>query len=221
LPSKDKSPTKQAAQKAPTKRRSGREVVERLKIAATEEFGENGYSRTKTAAIAQRAGVSENLLFKHFGSKANLFNDTVFTPIEKHFAEFSESHLVGAGGIDDREEVSLQYIAEMQAFIREHADAIKLLIVSNAFESGEVNGIDKVSGLHRYLADTSAMVRKRLDGQPNVDPGLVACISFASIVACEIFRDWLFPEGWGSDQEIGEAVAAFVLGGFRTSIAPR
>lgn len=206
--------------KAPkaAKRRSGREVVERLKDAASEEFSVNGYSRAKTASIAQRAGVSENLLFKHFGSKANLFNDTIFSPIEQHFAAFSESHAIAEGSSQSRLDVSKQYIAEMQDFIREHAEPIMLLIVSKSFESGEVNGIDKVSGLHRYLEMTSEIVRKRLVGKPTIDPRLAACISFATILSCEIFRDWLFPEGWGSDAEIHEAVANFVLGGFMTNV---
>lgn len=202
------------------RRRSGEEVVARLKDAASTEFGSNGYSRAKTASIAQRAGVSENLLFKHFGSKANLFNDTVFSPMEEHFAEFSRNHVVGAGGVDNRREVSKQYIAEMQHFIRSHADAIMLLIVSKSFEAGEVNGIDKVSGLHRYFEDTAEIVRKRLPAGAEVDPRLVACISFSTILSCEIFADWLFPEGWGTPEEIQTAVADFVLGGFSASIDP-
>lgn len=199
------------------RRRSGKEVVKRLRDAASEEFSVNGYSRTKTAAIAQRAGVSENLLFKHFGSKANLFNDTVFMPIEEHFNRFSQSHAIGTGVADNREAVSKQYISEMQDFIRQHAETIMLLIMSTTFESGEVNGIDKLSGLHSYLEKTSTIVRDRLVGEPRVDPRLVACMAFGTIAACEAFRDWLFPKDWGSDEEISRALAEFVLGGFNAA----
>ena len=195
------------------RRRSGKEVISRLRDAASEEFGVHGYSRAKTAAIAQRAGVSENLLFKHFGSKANLFNDTIFLPIEEHFARFSESHAIGSDTANNREAVSKQYIREMQDFIRQHAEPIMLLIMSSSFESGEVNGIDKLSGLQRYFETTSSIVRERLPGEPKFDPRLAACIAFGSIVACEAFRDWLFPDGWGSETAIREAVAEFVLGG--------
>lgn len=196
------------------KRRSGREVIERLKDAASEEFGNNGFSRTKTAEIARKAGVSENLLFKHFGSKANLFNDTIFNPIERHFAAFAKTHPVRDDVAGDREAVSRQYISEMQRFMREHAEQILLLVMSKAFEAGEVNGIDKVSGLHQYLEHTSDIVRSRLAGRTRIDPRLTACISFGAILACEIFKDWLFPEDWGTPQEIEEATAEFVMGGF-------
>lgn len=216
--SKSRARPASASEGTAGKRRSGRQVVEALKDAASEEFSSRGYSRTKTAAIARKAGVSENLLFKHFGSKANLFNDTVFNPIERHFAEFSAQHVARIGNAEDRAEVSKKYIAEMQGFIREHADAIMLLIMSKSFEDGEVNGIDKVSGLHRYFENTSEIVSKRVAGQPRIDPRLMACISFSAILSCEIFADWLFPKGWGSEQEIQAAVADFVLGGFKAGI---
>lgn len=216
--SNTQSPKASKPKTGAAKRRSGREVVERLMDAASEEFSTRGYSRTKTATIAQKAGVSENLLFKHFGSKANLFNDTVFVPMERHFAEFSERHVVEAGNAANRTEVSKKYIAEMQGFIREHAEAIMLLIMSSSFEDGEVNGIDKVSGLHRYLESTSDIVRERISGEPRLDPRLIACTSFATILACEIFADWLFPRDWGNEHEINQTVAEFVLGGFRASL---
>ena len=37
-------------------------------------FAEKGYEQTPTLAIARRAGVSEALIFKHFGSKEQLLN---------------------------------------------------------------------------------------------------------------------------------------------------
>ena len=193
-------------------------MAERLREAASEEFGSNGYSRARTADIARKAGVSENLLFRHFGSKANLFNAAVFLPIEQHFAEFSERN-AGSRESEDREQLSRKYIAEVQDFIRDHADAIRLLIMSQSFEAGEVKGIDKLSGLHRYFENTSQIVRERIDGEPKLDLKLVACISFATIMACELFADWLFPEGWGSEEDIHRTVAEFVLSGFNASLA--
>lgn len=45
-----------------------------LLLAAAEElFGQNGFDATSTAQIASHAGVSEGILFHHFGSKKGLF----------------------------------------------------------------------------------------------------------------------------------------------------
>ncbi len=40
--------------------------------AALELFGKQGFAATSTNAIAKKAGVSEGLLFKHFGNKQGL-----------------------------------------------------------------------------------------------------------------------------------------------------
>ena len=40
--------------------------------AARRLFAEHGFAGTPTAAVARRAGVSEGIVFHHFGSKAGL-----------------------------------------------------------------------------------------------------------------------------------------------------
>jgi AcrR family transcriptional regulator len=204
------SSRKGTTKKSPAKRRSREEVVERLRGAACKEFGNNGYSRAKTAAIAQSAGVSETLLFKYFGSKAGLFNETIFNPIELHFEDFSRrTQAEFSSGA--RSDIGKRYVREMQEFFRMHSESLMTLIMLKAFGAEEVQGIDKLSSLHRYLANTSEIARTRIAGQPRIDPKLVACISFATILSCELFRDWLFPEGWGTEEDIHDAVAEFVF----------
>ena len=50
---------------------------ERLIAAARKLFGEQGYARSTTRAIAAEAGVTEVTLFRHFGTKQNLFRSLV------------------------------------------------------------------------------------------------------------------------------------------------
>jgi TetR/AcrR family transcriptional regulator len=45
--------------------------------AALRVFAQKGYSGARTKAIAQKAGVSETLVFKHFGSKLNLYEQSL------------------------------------------------------------------------------------------------------------------------------------------------
>ncbi|MGH1437254.1 MAG: TetR/AcrR family transcriptional regulator [Lewinella sp.] len=45
---------------------------ERIMEAALELFAKQGFAATSTNAIAKKAGVSEGLLFKHFGNKQGL-----------------------------------------------------------------------------------------------------------------------------------------------------
>ncbi len=63
---------KSSAKKKPV-RVSGEERKASIIAAATSVFAAKGFTGTKTKAIAQVAGVSEALLFKHFPSKNDLY----------------------------------------------------------------------------------------------------------------------------------------------------
>jgi AcrR family transcriptional regulator len=60
---------------------------------AAQLFAERGYRGTTTKDIAQNAGVSENLIFRYFKSKAELLDAAVINPlfaILQHFIDDSE-----------------------------------------------------------------------------------------------------------------------------------
>ncbi len=69
-------------------RRSSEEVRSLLVKAAGELFGENGYSGVTTRQIAERAGVSEAILWRQFRTKAALFNVAVTEPIVQFLSDF-------------------------------------------------------------------------------------------------------------------------------------
>jgi AcrR family transcriptional regulator len=60
-------------QARPTRRRAPHEKCARIQAAARELFASQGYDETPTAQVAQHAGVSEGILFHHFGTKRDLF----------------------------------------------------------------------------------------------------------------------------------------------------
>jgi AcrR family transcriptional regulator len=55
--------------------RSGAEARARLREAALELYAEHGYDATTTAAIAERAGVTERTYFRHFADKREVLFD--------------------------------------------------------------------------------------------------------------------------------------------------
>jgi AcrR family transcriptional regulator len=60
---------------------------EAILAAALELFGEQGYDRSPTSQIARRAGVSEGLIFRHFGNKEGLLSAI----IEQGLAEIAST----------------------------------------------------------------------------------------------------------------------------------
>jgi AcrR family transcriptional regulator len=62
---------------APKKPPSPSETRQRIIEAAVEIGSKVGYARATTKAIAEIAGINEITLFRHFGSKANLFSAAI------------------------------------------------------------------------------------------------------------------------------------------------
>src|SRR5918999_1762153 len=84
-------------------RRSSEEVRGLLVDAASELFGENGFSGVTTRQIAERAGVSEAILWRQFRTKAALFNVAVTEPIVEFLSDFVQNFRSYAGLIEDSE----------------------------------------------------------------------------------------------------------------------
>lgn len=61
--------------------RGGSDARARILAAATEEFAERGYDAATMRGIAMRAGVDPALLHHYFGTKADLFTETVGAPL--------------------------------------------------------------------------------------------------------------------------------------------
>jgi AcrR family transcriptional regulator len=118
--------------------------------AALTLFGAQGYDRTPTIQIAKAAGVSEGLIFRHFGSKAGLLAAIIEAGMAK-IAETMQAYADGATAprvaIIQHIELSLCAIREQEKFwqlvtkIRFHMelseivagqiDAVNQFIVSN------------------------------------------------------------------------------------------
>jgi AcrR family transcriptional regulator len=217
LATERKKPTAGAARR---KRRTPGEIRERLIRAAREEFRRCGFVGATTASIARNADVTEAQLFRCFQSKAGLFREAVFEPLNEHLAEFSAQHpsgLADAGG--NREEARL-YIAELQQFIGEHAQLLLALFVAQMFASGSLHGVGEIDSLRGYFERGAAAMRSRVGKDPKVDPRLLVRISFAAVLGCVTFKDWIFPPGLASDGQIRSAIIDFVMDGINVNPHP-
>ncbi len=69
----------------PVRRRDGAATRERLMRAALELFTTQGYHGSTTPVIAERAGIAEGTIYRHFPSKQQLLNE-VYRGAVGHFA---------------------------------------------------------------------------------------------------------------------------------------
>lgn len=210
--------TKQVADdpKPRRKRRSSDEIADRVLSAAAEEFGQSGYAGATTAAIARRAEVTEAQIFRLFASKQDLFRQAIFTPLNRHFAEF---HAANRAPLDDEgamRDVARRYICELQDFIAEHSRMFMTLIVASSYSPETNDWIGEMEGLRAYFDKGTASMRANAVA-PKVEPELMVRVSFAAVLASLMFRDWLFPRGMARDEDIREAIVDFVIDGIRAN----
>lgn len=85
---------------APKKRMRREDRRDVLIAEATKVFGRLGYHNATTAELARAAGVSEALLYQHFGSKQDLLiacieslGDTMYTGLQALLAEASDPEI--------------------------------------------------------------------------------------------------------------------------------
>jgi AcrR family transcriptional regulator len=204
------------------RRRSSEEVIDCLIDAACDEFEHNGYAGAKTAAIARKAGVAEALIFSNFGTKAKLFQDAIFKPLNRHFLDFRSSHIVkNPADKEAMQEGTRQYIAELQQFVERHSRMLMSLFVAQLYDPDNLAGLSHPQGLQDYFSRATALAMDRLVAPPKIHPKLVARVSFATILACIIFRDMLFPKGLATRDEIRAAISDFVMDGLNANAVPK
>jgi AcrR family transcriptional regulator len=201
-------------------RRSAEEIKDRLIRAAREEFKRCGFVGATTASIARNADVTEAQLFRYFESKAELFREAVFDPLNTHFAKFNAKHMSNLSEVENIRERTSLYIDELRQFIEEHSKLLLALVVAQIFTSGSLQGVGEIDSLRNYFERGSAAMSSRIEKDAKVDPKLLVRVSFAAILGCVIFKDWIFPPGLASDDEISAAIIDFVIDGININADP-
>lgn len=196
------------------RRRSSGEVADRILEAAAEEFEQSGYAGATTAAIARRADTTEAQIFRLHASKQALFRAAIFTPLNRHFADFQAR--IEADREGERHDQARAYIGELLDFMAGHSRMFLSLAVANAHSPDATEGVGELEGLKAYFEKGTAMMRARTGDTGRVSPDLMVRVSFAAVLANLMFHDWLFPPGLASEAEIREAIAAFVIQGIET-----
>jgi len=195
------------------KRRSSEEVADRILEAAAEEFEIAGYSGATTAAIARRAEVTEAQIFRFYGSKQELFRAAIFKPLNRHLVAFHEANRAPLGDPRTMREMARRYIGELEDFVAQHSRMFMSLIVASAYSPEATNPVSDMEGLRAYFEQGAKVMTSRVGERAPVDPRLMVRVSFVAVLASLMFKDWLFPAGMASEEEIREAIADFVIDG--------
>jgi AcrR family transcriptional regulator len=202
------------------RRRSAEELTGLILEAAREEFKRCGYAGTTTAAVARRADVAEAQLFRYFGSKANLFREAIFKPLDEQLSTFTELQGEVGRDLESFRTSGALYIEDLQRFVGENAGMLASLVVALTYEPEAAQNVSAAGSLAKYFERGASIMSRRMQTEPKVDPKLMVRVSFAAVLACVMFRDWIFPPGLASDAEIRRAIDVFVLEGVGANVDP-
>ena len=197
-------------------RRSSEEVRNLLVRAASELFGENGYSGVTTRQIAERAGVSEAILWRQFRTKAALFNVAVTEPIVEFLSDFVENFRSYAGLMEDSdppqppEHGAEVFFGGLYDVFREEKSLIMTLLAARAFDPQILEahgaGTAPLADVYNAVSDFSGGILARHGIK--VDINMVVRLSIGMILAAAVLDELVFPDGpkKSRDQVVDEMV---------------
>jgi AcrR family transcriptional regulator len=201
-------------------RRTREELLHRIVRAARDEFKRFGFTGATTPAIARKAKVTETQIFRYFGSKANLFRETIFEPLDQHLLKFTNDQSGRHRKLAEPERSEL-YTTELQHFISEHAEMLSTLVFTQKYDAGSGRGVGKINSLNVYFDHCASSMAKAMVRKPKVSPEVMVRVTFAAVLGCIMFKDWIFPDGLASEEKITAAINAFVMEGIGANLGAR
>lgn len=192
---------------------------ERLLTAAREVFAEKGYRGATTRDIAERAALTEPMLFRYYGSKAALFEQAAVEPV----IAFMDGYVAEWGS---REHGAADAIGEVRGFLTRlievmRADRELLLAIQSAgqFDPALEPAAERLREAFRRITrmfETVVDTEFDLRGLHSSDRPAFVRVLLGMVIAFSLHDDWLDvgdePGLIGFDRLIEEASRVAVFG---------
>lgn len=183
--------------------------------AARDLFASKDYRSTTTREIAQAAGVTEPLLFRHFGSKAALFREALVEPFTSFVDEFRRTWQSLDPGQTGEEELARHFVGSLYDVFIRHQGLLVTLMASDALAEDEIveAGIADVRRAITLLGQISAegMILRSIG---STHPNLPAHSTVAMIAGMAALRSTYFGSRPPSRKVIVEELTQASLHGF-------
>jgi len=198
----------------PATRRSRGAPRALLLNAARDLFARRDYRSTTTRDIADAAGVTEHLLFRHFGSKAGLFREALVLPFTGFVDEFGKTWHTVVPAETDEEELTRLFVGQLYDVLVEHRGLLLTLVASETLSAQEIadTGIADIRRAFTVLGQISAE-GMQLRGMRSSQPDLPAYSAVAMIAGMVALRSTYFgPNQPSREAIVGELVQAILHG---------
>lgn len=188
-------------------RRSREDVLSLIRNAALQLFAERGYAGATTQEIARKADVSETLLFRHFGGKAQLYDAVVSAPFLKIMETFRDDQRELAQSGTDRPN-SRKQSGELFDFFEANREVFSALVLGAAFDGKEPVRLTGLEDTFRLAAEEISGAYARSGREPPFDVAIGVRLTFGMVAAAVLLRPLLFSGSEATSQQIREVLAA-------------
>jgi AcrR family transcriptional regulator len=199
--------------RTPKRQRDPEAKRDRIASAAAALFAESGFDATSTAAVAARAGVSEGIVFHHFGSKQGLL-----TAVAGHYGRGLARAMFEA---EDPEQLPSpeRTLRRAFAYVRKHGPLSNLLVVATSPEAQHQTRnaarSEIVGALENAFERWSAEGTLRHLPHPRITAELLFALVEAALTGCFVHGD-----GSREEEYLREAVACIEGAVLPRSVTP-
>lgn len=192
----------------------------RIVSAALELFAERSYESATTQAIAQRAGVTEKTLFRHFGTKEELFKRTVYPALFKLLEpvvllELKEL-VLRAQGSSFRAMIRA-IVADRVRFGIKHPAVVKMVAQEVLLRPAFREALIAFAAENLLVHVVPFLERARANGEMRDLPPVTAIRMAMSVVMGYVLaRTIIAPDGDWDEQRDVEALTSMILDGLAT-----
>lgn len=189
-------------------RRSREDVLCLIRDAALQLFAERGYAGATTQEIARKADVSETLLFRHFGGKANLYDAVVSAPFLKIMESFGEEQQAArAQGIEAPD--TRKQIGELFDFFEANREVFSALMLGSAAIDGkEPVRLAGLEATFEQAANEISAAYSRAGKVPPFDLDIAGRLIFGMVAAAVLLRPLLFSASEATPEQIRAVMTA-------------
>jgi AcrR family transcriptional regulator len=157
-------------------------------------FAERGYAGTSTREIARAASVTEPMIFRHFGSKAKLFEEAVLAPFNTFVSEYIAGWSARPRGAKDVYKETSEFYRGVYEVLAANRRLIHEMIGARAVGGPLTADIASTPQLGALLERFEEIIERERDdgGFRPFDATVMTRLMFGLVFSIAIHGDWMF-----------------------------
>jgi len=197
----------------PVRSRGGRLLL----VAAREVFTEKGFSGATMREIAERAGLTQAMLYRHFGSKEALFVEATVVPLIEFITEYANRYAEHEPGEwQSLVDAAADFCGSLYDVLFEERELLFVMLAAQRFgsvpESAFAPVEDAFEKVFRHMRNVFEL-EARARALPSSDRELGVRMVFAMVLSVALHGDWLLATGAYSRDRVMHGMARILVHG--------